>query len=136
NAYPPTAFSTLLASLPAQLPPLLAPLFALCTKLVAHSGASGHTPPSLASVLGPLLFGLTGARGWVSPGGTGSGKKSKGERERDDAEEVLFPTVEDFGAFAGVYELRGARAAEHLLLASIREGIVSAEGRGLGAPTR
>ncbi|KAJ7149733.1 hypothetical protein C8R46DRAFT_915583 [Mycena filopes] len=58
NAYPPTAFSTLLSSLPAQLPPILAPLFALCTRLVAHSNVSGHTPPSLASVLSPLLFGL------------------------------------------------------------------------------
>ncbi|KAJ7016606.1 hypothetical protein C8F04DRAFT_1019007 [Mycena alexandri] len=59
NAYPPTAYSTLLASLPAQLPPILAPLFALCTRLVAHSNASGHTPPSLAAILSPLLFGLT-----------------------------------------------------------------------------
>ncbi|KAJ7612952.1 hypothetical protein DFH06DRAFT_1109345 [Mycena polygramma] len=108
NAYPTTAFSTLLASLPAQIPPILAPLFALCTRLVAHSNSSGHTPPSLAAILSPLLFGLT------PPGG---------------------------GAPAPIHSspfeyLRGARAAEHLLLASIREGISSAEGRGLGAPTR
>ncbi|KAJ7430346.1 hypothetical protein B0H11DRAFT_1764435, partial [Mycena galericulata] len=100
NAYPPTAFSTLLATLPAQLPPILTPLFALLTRLVAHSNKSGETPPTLAA--------------------------------------VLFPTVEDFSAFPAVYAeyLRGARAAEHLLLASIREGVGEMEGRGLGAPTR
>ncbi|KAJ6447826.1 hypothetical protein C8R45DRAFT_1047308, partial [Mycena sanguinolenta] len=135
NAYPPTAFSTFLTSLPAELPPILAPLFALCNKLVAHSGSSGHTPPSLASVFGPILFGLTGPTYVPPPMSPGGKKRSEKEME---AEEVLFPTIDDFGGFAGVYEeyLRGARAAEHLLLASIREGIVGAEGRGLGAPTR
>ncbi|KAJ6447857.1 hypothetical protein C8R45DRAFT_1115653 [Mycena sanguinolenta] len=146
NAYPPTAFSTFLTSLPAELPPILAPLFALCNKLVAHSGSSGHTPPSLASVFGPILFGLTGPTYVPPPMSPGGKKRSEKEME---AEEVLFPTIDDFGGFAGVYEeyLRGARAAEHLLLASIREGIVGigledwlrlglglgARGSGLGA---
>ncbi|KAJ6453990.1 hypothetical protein C8R45DRAFT_1038642, partial [Mycena sanguinolenta] len=116
-------------------PPILAPLFALCNKLVAHSGSSGHTPPSLASVFGPILFGLTGPTYVPPPMSPGGKKRSEKEME---AEEVLSPTIDDFGGFAGVYEeyLRGARAAEHILLASIREGIVGAEGRGLGAPTR
>ncbi|KAJ7840121.1 hypothetical protein B0H13DRAFT_2366386 [Mycena leptocephala] len=150
-SYPPTAFSTLLASLPAQLPPILAPLFALCTKLIAHSNKSGETPPSLASVLSPLLFGLTAPApmfggGPVSPGGrgsangfnTGGGKKDKEKDKELEAEEVLFPTVEDFSGFVGCYEeyLRGARASEHLLLACIREGTVGAEKQNLGAPTR
>ncbi|KAJ7702067.1 hypothetical protein B0H16DRAFT_750216 [Mycena metata] len=154
NGYPPTAYSTLLASLPAQLPPILAPLFALCTRLVAHSNASGHTPPSLAAILSPLLFGLTppssssnsygntanannyGGYGTppVSPGGA-RGKKGKDE---EAAEEVLFPTIEDFGSFSGAYEeyLRGAHASEHLVLAAIREGTASAANQGLGAPTK
>ncbi|KAK7018130.1 F-box domain-containing protein [Favolaschia claudopus] len=124
-SYPPTAFTLFLTS-PTSLPPSLAPylapillpLFALCNKLVAHSNESGHTPPTLGGVVSPVHA---------------NGKK-KSEKEME-AEEVLWPGVEDFGRF-GVEYLRSARAAEHLLLASIREGIVGAEGRGLGGPTR
>ncbi|KAJ6589673.1 hypothetical protein B0H19DRAFT_1104482, partial [Mycena capillaripes] len=104
NAYPPTAFSTLLSSLPAQLPPILAPLFALCTKLVAHSNASGHTPPTLAPILAPLLFGLTAPGAYMGAPPTSPGGRGKDKKEAE-AEEVLFPTVEDFGGFAGRYEL-------------------------------
>ncbi|KAJ7079916.1 hypothetical protein C8R43DRAFT_1083182 [Mycena crocata] len=145
NAYPPTAFSTLLASLPAQLPPILAPLFALCTRLVAHSNSSGHTPPSLASVLSPLLFGLCAPASSanflsppLSPTSPPAKSKSKDSSKASALDDLLFPTIEDFSSFSAAYEeyLRGARAAEHLLLASIREGIREAEGRGLGAPTR
>ncbi|KAJ7051535.1 hypothetical protein C8F01DRAFT_1174871 [Mycena amicta] len=150
NAYPTTAFSTFIDSLPAQLAPILRPLFALCTKLVAHSSASGHTPPSLASVLSPLLFGLSPpplsntppAASYptpTSPSGKSS-KKDKGEpkeRDKDDPESLLFPTTEDFSTFNAVYEeyLRGARAAEHLLLACIREDVTTG-GSALGGPTR
>nr|GAT57935.1 predicted protein [Mycena chlorophos] len=149
NSYPPTAYSTFIDSLPAQLAPILRPLFALCTKLVAHSAASGHTPPSLAAILSPLLFGLspppvsTGPAPASYPTPTSptgkSSKKDKGDKDKDkdDPEALLFPTVEDFSTFNGVYEeyLRGARAAEHLLLACIRED-VSAAGGALGGPTR
>ncbi|KAJ7746166.1 hypothetical protein DFH07DRAFT_1038602 [Mycena maculata] len=133
NGYPPTAYSTLLASLPAQLPPILSPLFALCTRLVAHSNKSGETPPTLASVVGPLLFGLG------APAASSYPTSPAGKSDRDRAaEEVLFPTIEDFSSFPATYAeyLRGARAAEHVLLACIREGVGEAEGRGLGAPTR
>ncbi|KAJ7029064.1 hypothetical protein C8F04DRAFT_1289008 [Mycena alexandri] len=151
NAYPPTAYCTLLAALAAQLPPILAPLFALCSRLVPHSNASGHTPPSVVAILSPLLFGLTppsnsastsnninyiGAYGTppVSPG------EARGKKSKDDeaAEEVLFPTIENFESFAGAYEeyIRGAYAYEHLLLAAIRERTASAANQRLGAPTR
>ncbi|KAJ7076969.1 hypothetical protein B0H15DRAFT_862667 [Mycena belliarum] len=138
NAYPANAFSALLSSLPAQLPAILTPLFDLCTRLVAHSNASGHTPPSLAAVLSPLLFGLA-PPAWLAPAPptpSHATPNSKAGKEQA-AEDVLFPTVEDFSAFGVAYEeyLRGARAAEHLVLASIREEVLGGGG-GLGAPTR
>ncbi|KAJ7209450.1 hypothetical protein B0H12DRAFT_1330088 [Mycena haematopus] len=131
NGFPATAFSTLLASLPAQLPPILAPLFALCNKLVAIPRAAA-TRRRVSRAMFPFLYSTLMMYLQLSPSG-----KKKTDRELD-AEEALFPTIDDFAAFSGVYDeyLRGARAAEHLLLASIREGIVGAEGRGLGAPTR
>ncbi|KAF7293338.1 F-box domain-containing protein [Mycena kentingensis (nom. inval.)] len=144
NAYPPTAFSTFIDSLPAQLGPILRPLFALCTKLVAHSSTSGHTPPSLAAILSPLLFGLsppplanlpaTSYPTPTSPTGKKDKKDKGSDKDKDDPESLLFPTVEDFSTFGAVYEeyLRGARAAEHLLLACIREDVSG----GLSGPTR
>ncbi|KAF7291451.1 F-box domain-containing protein [Mycena indigotica] len=148
NAYPPTAFTTFIDSLPAQLAPILRPLFDVCTKLVAHSSASGHTPPSLASILSPLLFGLSPpplgttpvAPSYPTPTSP-TGKKDKkdkgGDKEKDDPEALLFPTIDDFSVFTSIYEeyLRGARAAEHLILACIRE-VVSSGGGALGGPTR
>ncbi|KAJ6474375.1 hypothetical protein C8R45DRAFT_1217420 [Mycena sanguinolenta] len=95
NAYPPTVFSTFLTSLPAELPPILAPLFAVCN---THSGSSEHTPPSLASIFGPVSFGLSPV--YLAPVPMSPGGKKRSE----ELEEVLFPTIDDFGGFAGVYE--------------------------------
>ncbi|KAJ7627265.1 hypothetical protein FB45DRAFT_795432 [Roridomyces roridus] len=138
NAFPPTAYSTLLASLPAQLPPILAPLFALCNRLVAHSGTTGHTPPTLAAVLSPLLFGLCSSSVAFSYSAFPGTPTRTSSSDKDSPEDALFPTIEDFASFPALYAafLRGARAAEHMLLACIREGVHDAEGRGLGAPTR
>ncbi|KAJ7196677.1 hypothetical protein GGX14DRAFT_526692 [Mycena pura] len=145
NNYPPTAFSTFIDALPAQLGPILGPLFALCVRLVAHSAASGHTPPTLASILSPLLFGLSPpppaaasspTSTPLSPTGKSSKRDKDRDKEKDDPEALLYPTIEDFAAFSAVYEeyIRGARAAEHLLLACIREDV--ADERTLGGPTR
>ncbi|KAJ7606087.1 hypothetical protein FB45DRAFT_1012140 [Roridomyces roridus] len=127
NAFPPTAYSTLLASLPAQLPPILAPLFALCNRLVAHSGTTGHTPPTLAAVLSPLLFGLWSSSVAFSYSAFPGTPTRTSSSDKDSPEDALFPTIEDFASFPALYAafLRGAR-----------EGVHDAEGRGLGAPTR
>ncbi|KAJ7271461.1 hypothetical protein C8J57DRAFT_1449901 [Mycena rebaudengoi] len=132
--YPPTAFASFLSSLPAQLPPIIEPLFALASRLVAHSNVSGETPPSLASVLGPLLFGL-------SPPSLASAYPVHATPTKDgktSAEDLLIPTIDDFSSFGETYAayLRGARAAEHLLLAAIRQGISGTGAAGLGVPTR
>ncbi|KAJ6613879.1 hypothetical protein B0H10DRAFT_196553 [Mycena sp. CBHHK59/15] len=126
--YPPTAFSSFIDSLPAQLPPILQPLFALAGRQVAHSAVSGETPPSLAAVLGPLLFGLSAPHALPPPPPTTSSKSAAA------AEELLVPTVEDFSSFGETYTayLRSARAAEHLLLASIRGDLAGS----LAVPTR
>ncbi|KAF7333861.1 F-box domain-containing protein [Mycena venus] len=106
---PPTAFSTLLRLPPRPAPAHpLPPLFALCNKLVAHSGSSGETPPSLAGVVGAVLFGLTSGQGPAMPAPTSPGGKKRSDREAE-AEEVLWPTIEDFGGFGGVYERVGKR---------------------------
>ncbi|CAK5278270.1 unnamed protein product [Mycena citricolor] len=138
NSYPPTAFSTLLASLPAQLQPILQPLFAICIRLVAHSAQSGHTPPSLATILSPLLFGLCVPQVGLVPSGVSSPRKdSKSGDSKNDPEALLFPTTEDFASFPSTYGeyLRGARAAEHMLLAAIREEVTDHQG-ALNGPTR
>ncbi|KAG6336201.1 hypothetical protein ID866_2878 [Astraeus odoratus] len=56
--YPPTHFATLLPPLPAVLRTILLTLLDLLTRFVAHSASSGHTPPTLSPLFGPLLFGL------------------------------------------------------------------------------
>ncbi|KAL1726517.1 hypothetical protein EV714DRAFT_239306, partial [Schizophyllum commune] len=48
----------LLRPLPPALRSLLHALLTLLSRVVAHSAKSGHTPPSLAPLLGPLVFGL------------------------------------------------------------------------------
>ena len=57
--YPATHFAT--AFLPNLIPPLQAiiiRLLSLLTRLVANSTSSGHTPPTLSPLFGPLFFGL------------------------------------------------------------------------------
>jgi hypothetical protein len=56
--YPPTHFSTFLPDLPSILQSTLLTLLSLLTRLTAHSASSGHTPPTLSPLFGPLLFGL------------------------------------------------------------------------------
>lgn len=56
--FPPGHFSTFLPDLPAVLRSTLLTLLSLLTRLTAHSAASGHTPPTLSPLFGPLLFGL------------------------------------------------------------------------------
>ncbi|KAF5343677.1 hypothetical protein D9758_014682 [Tetrapyrgos nigripes] len=80
--YPPTHFATFLTSspgiiynipgststssdihaqsLPSPLPHILLSLFSLFARLTAHSASSGHTPPTLSPLFGPLVFGLGG----------------------------------------------------------------------------
>jgi hypothetical protein len=56
--YPPTHFSALLPALEPAAADIFLTLLALLARLTAHSHTSGHTPPSLSPLFGPLLFGL------------------------------------------------------------------------------
>ncbi|EKM51347.1 uncharacterized protein PHACADRAFT_263416 [Phanerochaete carnosa HHB-10118-sp] len=56
--YPPTYFETFVASLEPILQSLLVSLLGLLTRFIAHSSSSGHTPPTLSPLFGPLFFGL------------------------------------------------------------------------------
>ncbi|KAI6144186.1 hypothetical protein BKA82DRAFT_4175223 [Pisolithus tinctorius] len=57
-SYPHTHFSTFLPQSPHALRSILLTLLDLLTRFVAHGSASGHTPSTLSSSFGPLLFGL------------------------------------------------------------------------------
>lgn len=56
--YPPAFFANFLDALDPALQSLLITLLTLLGRLSAHSASSGHTPPSLSPLFGPLLFGL------------------------------------------------------------------------------
>ncbi|KAH9911357.1 uncharacterized protein BXZ73DRAFT_82833 [Epithele typhae] len=56
--YPGMHFSAFLDRLEPQLQFLLVGLFTLLSRFIAHSASSGHTPPTLSPLFGPLLFGL------------------------------------------------------------------------------
>ena len=56
--YPPAFFANFLDALDPVLQSLLITLLTLLSRLSAHSASSGHTPPSLSPLFGPLLFGL------------------------------------------------------------------------------
>ena len=55
---PPTHFETLIAPLQQPLPSIIINHLSLLARLTAHSSSSGHTPPTLSPLFGPLLFGL------------------------------------------------------------------------------
>jgi hypothetical protein len=56
--YPSAHFATLLTDLPPSLVVILLTTLTLLTRLTAHSASSGHTPPTLSPLFGPLIFGL------------------------------------------------------------------------------
>ncbi|TBU44806.1 hypothetical protein BD309DRAFT_861438 [Dichomitus squalens] len=56
--YPGLHFSAFLDPLDGLLRSLLVGLFTLLSRFTAHSATSGHTPPTLSPLFGPLLFGL------------------------------------------------------------------------------
>ena len=56
--YPTTHFEALIAPLHQPLPSLIFNVLSLLACLTAHSSSSGHTPPTLSPLFGPLLFGL------------------------------------------------------------------------------
>src|SRR5712691_8534486 len=56
--YPATHFETLIAHLQQPLPSIIINALSLLACLTAHSSSSGHTPPTLSPLFGPLLFGL------------------------------------------------------------------------------
>ncbi|KAG2148912.1 hypothetical protein DEU56DRAFT_971088 [Suillus clintonianus] len=56
--YPPKHFSTFLPPLSSTLRSILLTLLSLLIRFTAHSASSGHTPPTLSPLFGPLLFGL------------------------------------------------------------------------------
>ncbi|KAL1942286.1 hypothetical protein VTO73DRAFT_6350 [Trametes versicolor] len=56
--YPGLHFSSFLDPLDPLLRSILVGLFTLLTRFAAHSASSGHTPPTLSPLFGPLLFGL------------------------------------------------------------------------------
>ncbi|KAG7442004.1 uncharacterized protein BT62DRAFT_1011045 [Guyanagaster necrorhizus] len=56
--FPPTHFSTFLPPLPAHLRSIVITVLSVLTRLTANSSSSGHTPPTLSPLFGPLFFGL------------------------------------------------------------------------------
>ncbi|CDO71773.1 hypothetical protein BN946_scf184923.g3 [Trametes cinnabarina] len=56
--YPGLHFSSFLDPLDPLLRSILVGLFTLLCRFAAHSASSGHTPPTLSPLFGPLLFGL------------------------------------------------------------------------------
>lgn len=56
--YPPSHFATLLPDLVPPLRSIILNVLTLLTRLTAHSASSGHTPPTLSPLFGPLFFGL------------------------------------------------------------------------------
>ncbi|KAI8976357.1 hypothetical protein BD414DRAFT_423305 [Trametes punicea] len=56
--YPGLHFSAFIDPLDPLLRSILVGLFTLLSRFTAHSASSGHTPPTLSPLFGPLLFGL------------------------------------------------------------------------------
>ncbi|KAE9401015.1 hypothetical protein BT96DRAFT_621482 [Gymnopus androsaceus JB14] len=56
--YPPEHFRTFLPTLQTPLRLVLLTILSLLARLTAHGKTSGHSPPSLSPIFGPLLFGL------------------------------------------------------------------------------
>jgi len=56
--YPATHFKTLIVPSQQPLPSIIINYLSLLARLTAHSSLSGHTPPTLSPLFGPLLFGL------------------------------------------------------------------------------
>ncbi|KAF5347772.1 hypothetical protein D9756_010316 [Leucocoprinus leucothites] len=58
NGYPTGQFEAFLDELEPTLQVIVVRLLSLLTRLTANSTSSGHTPPTLSPLFGPLLFGL------------------------------------------------------------------------------
>ncbi|KAJ4470941.1 hypothetical protein J3R30DRAFT_3686098 [Lentinula aciculospora] len=56
--YPPEHFRAFLPTLQTPLRLILLTILSLLARLTAHSATSGHTPPTLSPLFGPLIFGL------------------------------------------------------------------------------
>ncbi|GAW09682.1 hypothetical protein LENED_011860 [Lentinula edodes] len=56
--YPPEHFRAFLPTLQTPLRLILLTVLSLLARLTAHSSTSGHTPPTLSPLFGPLIFGL------------------------------------------------------------------------------
>lgn len=56
--YPTTHFEELISPLHQPLPSIIINVLSLLARLTAHSSSSGHIPPTLSPLFGPLLFGL------------------------------------------------------------------------------
>ncbi|KAH9059462.1 hypothetical protein EDB83DRAFT_2387941 [Lactarius deliciosus] len=56
--YPTTHFKALIAQLEQPLQAIVVNVLSLLARLTAHSSSSGHTPPTLSPLFGPLVFGL------------------------------------------------------------------------------
>ncbi|KAH9172544.1 hypothetical protein EDB89DRAFT_1851067 [Lactarius sanguifluus] len=56
--YPTTHFKALIAQLEQHLQAIIINVLSLLARLTAHSSSSGHTPPTLSPLFGPLIFGL------------------------------------------------------------------------------
>lgn len=58
QGYPPSHFATFFPPLPPALGSIILTVLTLLTRLTANSSTSGHTPPTLSPLFGPLVFGL------------------------------------------------------------------------------
>ncbi|THH15455.1 hypothetical protein EW146_g5031 [Bondarzewia mesenterica] len=59
--YPATHFATFLVPLQPTLRSIIINVLTILTRFTAHSASSGHTPPTLSPLFGPLMFGLGSA---------------------------------------------------------------------------
>lgn len=100
--YDKSSFTAFLQLIPQQIRSLALTLLTLLTRLLANSTSNGLTPPTLAQLFGPLLFGL------------GTPSSATGASVPDS-----------FHATYAAY-LRACNASEHLLLAFVRFQIASA----------
>ena len=56
--YPATHLEALIFPLQQPLPSIITNVLSLLARLMAHSSSSGHTPPTLSPLFGPLIFGV------------------------------------------------------------------------------
>ena len=84
SGYNKTEITSLIQLLPFPIRSLILTLFSLLQRLLANSTSSGLTPPALASLFGPLLFGLGASASSYSPSLGGAGGPARAVQNAAD----------------------------------------------------